>query len=230
MPIRQKDIAALVKRAAEDYNGIESSYNADLNRKQISPDLKIDIKNMCGNLRSALDYVASDIRDTCCSTAQEGQKFYFPIIDRPEQFQKKMDSWYPGLKCSHSELWSYLESIQPYHGNYEWLKHFNELNNLKKHDKLVEQIRTETHHIEAKSATGQAAWDPSATRFGPGAFINGVPVNPETQLPIPSSSQTVTETIWVDFTFEGMGISALGLLKKSVNEIPLIVARVQQWL
>ncbi len=54
----------------------------------------------------------------------------------------------------------------------------------------------------------------------------GVPVNPETQMPLPHSSQTIEKKIWVDFRFADIGVSALWLLSESVSGIDAIAKRI----
>jgi selenophosphate synthetase-related protein len=60
------------------------------------------------------------------------------------------------------------------------LTHFNKLNNENKHEQIVAQKRSETKRFNVN-------------------IQGGVPVNPQTQLPNPSNTQTVTIETWVDF-------------------------------
>ena len=85
---------------------------------------------------------------------------------------------------------------------------------------MVEQTRTETKTVEVKSKTGggSVSWDPGVT-FGSGVSVMGVPIDPRTQMPIPNKTTTTTVTTWVDFKFDGINISALALLKQSLQEI-----------
>ncbi len=54
-------------------------------------------------------------------------------------------------------------------------------------------------------------------RFGSGVFIGGVPINPSTQMPVPSNTQTIIIETWVDFKFEDTDISAIWLIKESLK-------------
>ena len=51
----------------------------------------------------------------------------------------------------------------------------------------------------------------------------GVPIDPSTQMPVPNDTTTTEVTIWVDFKFEGIDVSALSLLKTSLQGIKDIV-------
>ncbi len=229
MTDRQSDIRALLKRSKENLVRIESKYNSSLLKKSIEPDLKIDIKNFCENLRSVLDYLAHDIREKYCSPPKSGELFYFPILQSIGDFKAKMAIWFPGLEQNSKDLWIYIESVQPYKGaNNAWLGHFNRLNNENKHAALVEQTKTETKRVIATSKSGaRVSWDPEAVRFGSGVRIAGVPVDPTTQRPVPDSSLDVKEVTWVDFRFEGIDVSALSLLKQSLDGVTSIAERIE---
>jgi hypothetical protein len=228
--MRTNDIKALLKRSAGDFKTLQVKYEQCLHAQTIPSDLKIDIKNLAGNLRSVLDYIANDIRDKYCSPVKPKEQFYFPILSDVASFNAQCAKWYPSLQNSCPDLWAYLESIQPYHQGCEWLSHFNRLNNENKHESLVEQTRTETKRIDVKFNGGRVNWNPDAVKFGPGVRIGGVPVNPSTQMPVPDSSQKVEVIIWVDFRFDGIDVSALVLLKNSLEGISEIAQCVSKWL
>lgn len=172
-------------------------------------------------------FLAHDIREKYCTIGKPKDIFYFPILPNTEKFVEKANQWFPGLSVSSFTLWSLLESIQPYQAGYEWLGHFNSINNKNKHGNLVEQVRKETDRITAVSnGGGTVSWDPKSVRFGPGVFIGGVPLNPVTQIPVPHPSQTIEKTIWVDFQFSDVGVSALSLLSNSVSGITDLTKRI----
>src|SRR5215207_3225339 len=119
---RNSQINALLSRARADLAAIEHEYEASLHEQSIADDLKIDIKRFCGDLRSVLDYLAHEIRNRYCRPAKTGERFYFPILpDRPT-FEAQMRRWFPDLDQAKPDLWTYLESIQPYNsGPHTWL-------------------------------------------------------------------------------------------------------------
>jgi len=221
---RKADVDALISRSEKDLAFVRSAYDKALHDHSISAELRIDIKNLCGNLRSALDYLAKDIREKHCPTANPNARFYFPILPDALQYQNQMNNWFPGLRTICIDMWDYLETIQPYHPTCAWLGKFNRLNNENKHESLVAQTRTETHRVNVNFGSGSVNWDPSAVKFGPGVFIGGVPVNPNTQMPVPHPSQTVQKIIWVDFKFDGLDESAIALLENSMAGVTHIVA------
>lgn len=230
MANRKKDVDALLIRSQNDITAIEESYQNCLHAQCISTELKIDIKNLCENLRSVLDYIAHDIHDEYCSGANSKSAFYFPILPDNRQFQSQTERWFPGVYASCPDLWDYLESIQPYNDNKSWLGKFNRVNNENKHESIVEQTRMETQRVNVSFGTGSVSWDPNAVKFGSGVFIGGVPVDPQTQMPVPHQSQKVEKITWVDFQFDGINESALTLLKKTVAGILSIVKDIYKWL
>lgn len=224
--MRKSNIDALLSKAQDQLKAIRTEYDQSLNAQQIAPALKIDIKNLCENLRSALDYIAHDIREKHCPAANPRDRFYFPILPDAQAFARQANQWFPGLAAACPAVWTLLENIQPYQPGYQWLGRFNRLNNENKHGNLVEQTRQEVHRITATSSGSSVSWDPASVRFGAGVYIGGVPVNPATQMPVPHQSQTVERAIWVDFQFADIGVSALSLLSDSGAGISDIAKRI----
>lgn len=196
MARRQADIQALLMQGQQQLREVEDRYQSSLAAKSVSLDLKVKIKNLCENLRSVLDYLAHDIRETKCSQPKENDRFYFPILPDRNQFESKMRKWFPKLDSTSPDLWSYLKSIQPYHGaQAEWLGQLNHVNNENKHSALVEQTRTEIERVKASSGGGSVEWSPQNVKFRNGVSILGVPVDPSTQLPIPHPSIEVKRIV-----------------------------------
>ncbi len=221
---RKADIEALLKRADSTLKKISSEYDNSLHSQTISADLRIDIKDYFSNLRSILDYIAHDIVDKYCPNANQKNNLYFPIRADINAFAVEMAKSYPDLITKNKRVYDILEKIQPFkREENKWLTHFNKLNNENKHERLVAQKRSETKRVIVNiQGGGSVNWDPSAVTFGSGVFIGGVPVNPQTQLPNHSNTQTVTIETWVDFQFEDINVSALWLTKESLNQITKI--------
>ena len=222
--MRKANTESLIKKAEEQLAAIRATYEQSLQKHQVDARLKVEIKNLCENLRSALDYLAHDIREKYCSTSNPKDRFYFPILPNAASFKSTAGSWFPGLDTSFPQIWGCLESVQPYQVGFSWIGSFNKLNNENKHGDLVEQIRKETHQVNVSMQSGgRVTWNPGSVKFGAGVRIGGVPVNPDTQMPVPHPSQTVEKIIWVDFRFKGIDVSAIELLSKSVTGVKSIV-------
>jgi len=226
---REKEIDALIERAQKQLNEIRSEYHKSLHDQHITDLLKVDVKNYCENIRSVLDYLAHTIREEHCPNTNPKDRFYFPILPDVTSFSALMSKWYPGLQSIKPDLYQSLGSFQPFQAGFDWLGKLNRINSENKHGLLVEQTRQETVRITAKSHSGgQASWKPSGVNYGSGVFINGVPVDPKTQMPVPSATQTITKTIWVDFLFDDINTSALQLLERSMKGVKDIVSIVKK--
>ncbi len=229
---RKNDINALLERAEKILPDINKKYNESLMAKEIAADLRIDIKDFFGHLKSVLDYIAHDIVEKYCPNASPRNILYFPITPDQPSFDGTMNKSYPDLKANCPDVYSILENIQPFKkGENKWLTHFNKLNNEHKHDNLVPQTRSETKRVNVEiKGGGSVSWDSSAVKFGPGVSIGGVSVNPSTQMPVPSSTQIVTITTWVDFQFEDVNISAIWLTDESLKQIARIYSSLKAYL
>lgn len=231
MSQRESMIEALLSRSEADFAKLGQHYKDSLYEKSVSYELKINIKVLCENLRSVLDYLAHDIREKYCPEEDPKDKFYFPITDNYTSFEKIMSRSYPALDSKHQNIWKYLESIQPYNGN-NWLSNFNRLNNENKHGSLVEQTRKEVRQTKATGNGGTVSWNPDRVKFGSGGTvrIHNVPIDVNTQEPIPDPSIKVEHIIWIDFQFEDINVSALKLLKESLDGIRAISTETQKYL
>lgn len=58
--------------------------------------------------------------------------------------------------------------------------------------------------------------------FGSGVSVMGVPIDPNTQLPISNNIVKTEIVTWVDFQFEDINVSALWLTKESLIQITKI--------
>jgi hypothetical protein len=99
--------------------------------------LRLRVKNLLENYRSALDYIARDIAAKC--TRKPKGKLYFPIAragELEEDFKNRLASDYPNLDASAPNLFAYLVKIQHYHEE-PWLQEFGKHVNRLKHSELT---------------------------------------------------------------------------------------------
>ena len=217
---RKKDIEALLKRSEAAQVEISKEYEKSLNDREISAELRIDIKDFFGNLRSTLDYIAHDIVEAYCPNANPRNILYFPIRSDQRNFDIEINRSYPDLPINKHAVYTILNAIQPFASNGNlWLSHFNKLNNENKHERLVPQTRTETKRITVTGQHGgSVSWGPGVT-FGGKVSIMGVPIDPSTQLPVPNNVVKTEIVTWVDFQFDGLNVSALWLIIESLKMI-----------
>jgi hypothetical protein len=137
MSERGKAVSAILKRThvttAEFLNKI---LNPELIAGDIE-DLRVDLKNLLENNRSALEYVAHYMAARC-SPQPRTKDVKFPVSnssDNSVTFAQKLNRWFPGLTSSRPALEDYLISIQPFNPD-QWLHRLSELTNFNKHHSL----------------------------------------------------------------------------------------------
>ncbi|MFC2033222.1 hypothetical protein ACFLUB_01695 [Chloroflexota bacterium] len=219
---RKDSIKALLSKVEAQITEIEAEYNKSLHARAISATLRIEIKNACENMRSVLDYLAHEIHEHYSIVRSSKGRIYFPICPDQKTFDITMDRYFPQLRKKAPIVFSALEAVQPFQTGQVWFGQFNILNNENKHGDLVEQTRVERQETRVTSqGGGQVAWT-QGVKFGRGVSVMGVPIDPSTQLPIPHPSIKVEKITWVDFQFDGIGVSAIGLIKKALAGIKSI--------
>ena len=221
---REKSIVALIKKCRESKTGLKSDYQDSLKAKAVSEELKIDIKNILENLRSCLDYIAKDIHEKYVQGT--ANRLYFPIRHTSNEFSQAIARDYTNLDQASPAIHSILEQNQPF--NDDWLGKFNRLNNENKHEDLVEQTKTEIRRVtvSSKSGSGSVSWGSGVT-FGSGVSVMGEPIDPRTQMPVPSPNTETKVEIWVDFKFKDNDESVLPFLEKSVDKVEAICSSIR---
>lgn len=224
---RKKSIAALIKKSRDSMESLKNDYQTSLTAKEVSEELKVDIKNVLENLRSCLDYIARDIYEKFISDTPG--RVYFPIRHTAFEFQQAISRNYSGLDQTAPNVYTIIEQVQPY--NDPWLGKFNRLNNDNKHEDLVEQTRTESRRVtvSSKSGGGSVSWGPGVT-FGSGVSVVGVPIDPRTQMPVPNTITDTKVEIWVDFKFRDNNESVIPFLDKSVDKVESVCNLIQDYL
>jgi len=209
---RAASIEALLRKAKQDSSSLKAAYEASLHEKHVREDLKVAIKNIFENLRSCLDYMAQDIFDAHSSAAKKPDRLYFPIRSTPVEFSTAVTRDFPGLTASSQAVVAAMEAAQPYRD--PWLGQFDKVNNLNKHQDLVEQTRTEVRHVTVSRGGGSVSWGPGVT-FGAGVSVMGVPIDPRTQMPVPNNEVRTEVQIWVDFRFKEIDQPVLSFVELS---------------
>ncbi len=216
---RAASIEALLKKARTDFAELRSTYEASLSEKHVREELKVSIKNIFENLRSCLDYLAHDIFETHCSAHTKPKRLYFPIRQTAQEFASAINNDYPDLSSNSQPVVDVLDGVQPYRD--PWLGDFNKLNNHNKHQDLVEQTRTESRRVTVSRGQGSVSWGPGVT-FGGGVSVMGVPIAPNTQMPVPNTVANTEVVVWVDFRFQEIDQPVLYVIERSIKNVEKI--------
>ena len=175
-------------------------------------------------MRSVLDYIARDLLERYCHPANIKDNVYFPIRTEKTSFEHVMRKYFLGLEINCKTAYDILESLQLYKPENIWLGYFNKITNEHKHQRLVPHKKIEKIervHVKLNKG-GVVSWNPNRCKFGDNVFVGGVPINPATQMPIPSDTQKVEIEIWVDFQFESTNDSSIALIRDCLFRIKKI--------
>jgi hypothetical protein len=233
---RKDDVNTILVAAIEQFESIRNNYDRALREQSL--DLRVPVKNLMENLRSALDYMAHDIYESCCQAARvaagkpDPRNIYFPYGRTEADFRSGVGSSLPDLSSNNTDVYDLIASIQPFRCNDNWLYDLCSILNEKKHDKLKAQARSETETYSVESEHGSVSIivnDPNVKITSqPGAVkIFGVPAEftSEGIKTAPSEKLTHKRTIWVAFTFEGSDVNVIGILEKAVGRITNLAAQ-----
>ena len=238
MTDRLDDAKALIRKSEEQLKQLEEKYRASLSTKEISQGLKIDIKNILENLRSALDYSASYIYQTFC-TPSGSPKIYFPIAPinfNPNDFLSLANKKIPGLSRARPDIVKLLASLQEFSSKQnDWLPELATLCNENKHEQLTPQEREETKTLTMKSSSAQMTMSeiakiPASTKNCRIAVFGNV-VQQEISVSNPPSGFKNVEsrvTVWVSFKFQATGKDVLQFLAACIAGTGKIVNEIRQ--
>jgi len=229
-PTRRNDVQALLRAAADQLLTIEGGYERALRDESL--DLRVPVKNLMENLRSALDYMAHDIYESCCKAGRtasgrsDPKNIYFPYGQQEEDFRSGLGASLPGLQAAAPKVYDLLIAIQPFRCADSWLHDLCSILNTKKHDHLTPQVRqeAETHTVEGPAGSVMIPVNNPSIQVSslPGTVqIFGVPAQfgSDGIRTAPSGRLRHIRTKWVAFVFEGTSVNVLGLLRRAVPSI-----------
>jgi len=230
---RQGDIAATLAAAEEQLSTIELQYKAALREKEVPSKVPVLVKNYLENLRSPLDYIASEIAEITLGLSP-GHHCYFPVAcENRKAFEQHLKRNLPGLDTADPDLCKQLEDLQAYRpSGCKALPRLSKLVNENKHRRLTPQVRTENRGLKIDFPGG------SSIQMGPGSSISGQGVissgggwispgggsisGDEPVMHGQNIRQTVE--IWVGFEFSETGEDVLSLLRASLSDVRRVVA------
>ena len=222
-----------VRHSKEMLPQLEAAYEISLHNQKIERNLRINIKNLMENLRSALDYSAHGLFDKYGSSSNANPNIYFPYALATQtlsEFRAKdrIEKSIPGISSSRADIVAVLESYQHFSGsNNQWVPVFMELNNKNKHQQLTPQIIHE--HRGIKLTTGNSTLTAAGIDVMPGGkfVVNGKEIAPgeynADNLPVIDPPAEVTGTRWESFYFSSNNEEVLPFLRRAIEGVESIV-------
>jgi hypothetical protein len=132
-----KALGALLRRVHGDTTRFIGRHLQPSLKQSDLDELRLDLKSILENYRSALEYVAQYLADRCVPRPSS-QQVQFPVAttgDNVTSFSNKIDKWFPELSVNAPGAKNYLLSIQEFSGEL-WLRHLADLSNFNKHRTL----------------------------------------------------------------------------------------------
>jgi len=230
------DAKSLIQHAEEELPKIRQAYKESLTSKTIGAHLLVEIKNICENLRSSLDFAAHGLFDKYCVATAKKPKIYFPYATAKqtrEEFEKsgRIDICITGLSAARLDVVNLVLDMQHFGSKgYKWLPSFMELTNENKHQRLVPQVRKELKELRISSGGASIALGQGASiSIGTGASISigGAVIRGGQTFDVNNPPQVqgghVEVITWVSFHFETNGESVIPFLETSLSGVREIV-------
>jgi hypothetical protein len=176
------EIKYLLNDAKEALKFIEEFYQDSLNNKEVSIALQLKIKHILENIKSSLDYIAYHVFSELCSEKIDSKfedhvrNLYFPNKRTPKEFDKYVQSMFPGLVAAQPEIVEIFRSVQSF-GDITWYSDLNKLVNKNKHRFLTKQNRVQTTHIHSGKVGGLILSNVSFTNVDVPIRVDNTPID-----------------------------------------------------
>ncbi len=191
------------------------------------------MRQVVQDCQSALDWTATAVKDKFYPGSTWNP--YFPLQGDQAKFREALDKQIKGLEADRLHIAAAFERHQPYQSGKEALGHLHALRKVNTHRDFTAQTRKERRAVRVQTGGGYVEYG-QGVRFNPGGgitigpgggmtisgagvqigphgtSIGGVPVDPRTQRPIPHPSQSVMQTVYVDWRFNDPNVSVLPAL------------------
>ncbi len=226
--MRDDDVKNLLIHVEKSLANIKNIYDQSLHDKDIPAFLRIDIKNVMENLKSALDYMAQDvavmISNQKANNAALRKKIYFPYGKNKQDYDFSIKKNLPDIEITRPDIYSLIEDIQPHICGNAWLYDFCQILNENKHNSLSPQTRTsqKAYKVGLPGKFPVISAPAGEIIAPPGEIsIDGIPVefDLKTGIPHQTSGLEVVVTTWVSFVFQDTNIEVYPLLQTSFNKI-----------
>lgn len=230
------DANSLVQHAQDELRKIRQAYDESLAAKAIAPRLLVEIKNVCENLRSALDFAAHGVFERDFAATGKKPKSYFPYATAKQsraEFERsgRIETCIPGLRAARPDISDLVLEMQHFGSKgYTWLPVFMDLTNENKHQRLVPQVRKEVKELRISGGGAAISLGPGASiSVGSGASISvgGAVIRGgqtfDVNNPPHVQGGRVEVITWVSFHFETNGEPVLPFLEQALEGVAKIV-------
>nr|WP_308414056.1 hypothetical protein [Serratia nevei]MDQ7766945.1 hypothetical protein [Serratia nevei] len=241
---RYSSVQQLFVEVNSSIGQIESLYEEAKTDETKNFDYNVKVKNTLENLRSALDFIASDISEHT-KISGKGGRVYFPYGNNDADFRSSIGRSFPGLQSSNIDIYNALESFQTHKTGDSIVVDMCMLTNSNKHNDLSKYVRVNSPESNIDIGNFVSLGNGGSVTFtnsmyggkmigvGGHAEINGQMTAAEARKRFNIDIDIVKEFLWVRFDIGGKNVDVLDFLKRSyavslniVNAIYSIIPKV----
>lgn len=221
-------LSSMIDRADKLLAELEGVYRRDLAAKDVSAEalnITHEVIEKCSNVLDQAMTLIFNSQISPLLTTQPKRGGYFPVAKDEQSYRSTLGQWNASnLGDILPSIDEKLRALQPFtSGNNAVYLRIRELAN-KKHTELTPQKRAERQRVNVnRPGMGGVSWSRSGVRFGAGVQVMGVPIDPHTQMPVPSSQVEVTVETWVSFHLSDTGEDALAFCRSAIAGVRRVV-------
>lgn len=221
-----RDIESQIDRADELLEELEASVKVDLNSKGVSEKTRNLTQEILVKMRSVFDqtmrkFYEIEIKPALSKSEIKKARVYFPIVPKQSDLLPFLGrGMMKDLDKTHSDVYSLLDSVQPYQTRYAWMEHFKKYAN-ERHIRLTPQKRVESKRLvigdeKTKISIGEGAkivlGRGASIRVGGKRIFGGQTISTDSK-EIRGDPGIARMELWVNFLFENSTINSLNLCK-----------------
>lgn len=225
----RETIESQINRANELYSELEREVNIDISNFRVSVRTSELTEEILVKLSVCLDKGINQYWQL--KNQPINKNLRFPISYDERSLKNKLTTYgLNNLDKTDPKLYALLYNAQPFVSKeYEILSEIDEQGSKKKHRELSFQEKEVVGEriTFSSNSGGCVSWDPSYVKFGPGVSINGVPINPDTQLPqYKPHTHTLKKERLISVKFHGKNINVLQFCRQSIDAVQTITNQI----
>jgi hypothetical protein len=232
-----EELSSQFVRARELQQDLIKSITNDLSDELVSTKTRNLTQELLVKIRSILDQVMysffeNEILPCLDESEKKKAKVYFPIVSKKGDLKSVLGRFkVKDLDQTHPNIFNFLESIQPYNKNYEWLTYLVQYSN-EKHIRLTPQKRIEHKRLSMGSnGAGITLTGGASISLGRGASISiggrriygNQVITPDSNHIFSDPNLDIKKEKWVAFVFENSNINVLKFCEISINKTEKII-------
>lgn len=225
------DINSQIDRANTILEELKQSGNNDLLQQEISDKTKNLTQEVLVKMRSVFDQTMNSFYDNFIEpnleTNEKRPNVYFPIVNNNNDLKPLLGRYrMKDLADTHPKIFNFIDSVQPYNSQYEWMKFFVTYSN-DKHIRLTPQKRKETNRLTlGYGGASMSLGDGCSISLPPGSSISmggktiygGQQISPDSKFIRAESGMDIKKEKWIAFTLADSDVNSLGLCENVVHE------------